>query len=131
MGNARSMHWTHVEGAATVWQRRRPMRANDERSSEFLRHGAYLCLRLSPGGRLTGAAAPVPDLAERLGLRNEFEPGEGPPGDAIAFLRRIEATAGDLTDEGLERADAVVLVASAATDVINALSLHAATAGDA
>jgi len=57
------------------------MRANDERSSEFLRHGAYLCLRLSPSGRPTGAAAPVPALAERLGLRNEFEPGEGPPGD--------------------------------------------------
>ena len=94
------------------------MRANDERSSEFLRHGAYLCLRLSPSGRPTGAAAPVPALAEQLGLRNEFEPGEGPPGDAIAFLRRIEATAGDLTDEGLERADAVVHVASASSDVV-------------
>jgi hypothetical protein len=60
----------------------------------------------------------VPALAERLGLRNEFEPGEGPPGDAIAFLRRIDATAGDLTEEGLERADAVVHVASASSDVV-------------
>src|SRR5215467_580566 len=99
-------------------QRRPAMRANDERSSGFLRHGAYLCLRLSPGGRLTGAAVLVPDGRARRGLRNEFEPGEGPPGDAIAFLRRIEATAGDLTDEGLERADAVVHVASASSDVV-------------
>src|SRR5215470_18068957 len=76
-------------------QRRPAMRANDERSSEFLRHGAYLCLRLSPSGRPTGAAAPVPALAERLGLRNKFEPGEG-----------------------LERADAVVHVASASSDVV-------------
>ena len=92
------------------------MRANDVRSNEFLRHGAYICLRWSAGAR--PAAVPVPALADRLGLRNEFEPGAGPPGDAIAFLRRVRAAAGDLADEGLERADAVVHVASASRDVV-------------
>ena len=92
------------------------MRANDVRSNEFLRHGAYICLRRSAGAR--PAAVPVPALADRLGLRNEFEPGAGPPGDAIAFLRRVRATAGDLADEGLERADAIVHVASASRDVV-------------
>jgi hypothetical protein len=92
------------------------MKANDVRSNEFLRHGAYICLRLTAGAR--PAAAPVPALADRLGLRNEFQPGAGPPGDAIAFLRRVGATAGDLADEGLERADAVVHVASPSRDVV-------------
>ena len=94
------------------------MRANDVRSSEFLRHGAYVCLRLSSGARQAGAAAAVPALAERLALRNEFEPGAGPPENSIAFLRRVGATPGDMADEGLERADAIVHVASASSDVV-------------
>jgi hypothetical protein len=94
------------------------MRANDVRSSEFLRHGAYVCFRLSAGARQTGAAAAVPALAERLGLQNEFEPGAGPPENSIAFLRRVRATPGDMADEGLERADAIVHVASASSDVV-------------
>src|SRR5262249_14635841 len=98
-------------------ERRPVMRADDVRSNEFLRHGAYICLRRSAGAR-PAAAVPVPALADRLGLRNEFEPGAGPPGDAIAFLRRVRATAGDQADEGLERADAVVHVASASRDVV-------------
>src|SRR5499426_3842141 len=98
-------------------ERRPVMRADDVRSNEFLRHGAYICLRRSAGAR-PAAAVPVPALADRLGLRNEFEPGAGPPGDAIAFLRRVRATAGDVADEGLERADAVVHVASASREVV-------------
>src|SRR5262249_61838330 len=83
-------------------ERRPIMRANDVRSNEFLRHGAYICLRRSAGAR--PAAVPVPALADRLGLRNEIEPGAGPPGDAIAFLRRVRATARGPAGEGPEAA---------------------------
>lgn len=90
------------------------MRANDVRPAEILRHGAYVCLRVPDGARRSAAAAAaVPALAEGLGLRNEFEPGDGPPADAIAFLRRIGATSADIADDGLLHAEAVVHVASA------------------
>ena len=89
------------------------MRANDVRPTESLRHGAYLCLRVPDAARRTVAAAAVPALAERLGLRNEFEAEGGPPPDAIAFLRRVGATPADIVDDGLLHADAVVHVASA------------------
>ena len=90
------------------------MRANDVRPAEILRHGAYVCLRVPDGARRAAAAAAVPALAERLGLRNEFAAGDGPPADAIAFLRRIGATSADIADDGLLHADAVVHVASTA-----------------
>src|SRR5262249_16714886 len=83
------------------------MRANEVRSTGALRHGAYLCFT---GGKRAGAA--VAARAGRLGLRNEFD-AEGHPPEAVAFLRRVSATPGDIADEGLLRADAVVHVASA------------------
>ena len=89
------------------------MRANDVKSAEPLRHGAYVCLRVPEGARRAVIAAAVPALAEGLGLQNEFEAKDGPPADAIAFLRRVGATPADIADEGLLRADAVVHVASA------------------
>jgi hypothetical protein len=89
------------------------MRANDVKSTEPLRHGAYVCLRVPEGARRALVAAKVPALAERLGLENEFEAKDGPPADAIAFLRRVGATPADIVDEGLLGADAVVHVASA------------------
>ena len=67
------------------------MRADDVHSTASLRHGAYLCLTVPAGARRAAAAA-VPALARRLGLRNEFEPGDDHPLDAIAFLRRLDAT---------------------------------------
>jgi len=88
------------------------MRANDERSTEPLRHGAYVCLRVGDGARRGVAAAAVPALAERLDLRNEFEAKDGPPAEAIAYLRRVGATPAAIEDEGLLHADAVVHVAS-------------------
>ena len=88
------------------------MHANDVRSSEVLRHGAYVCLSVPPDARLALAARPVPALVERLGLRNEFEPGDGHPTEAVAFLRRIGATPADIADDALLQADAVVHVAS-------------------
>jgi hypothetical protein len=88
------------------------MRANDVRSHDALRHGAYVCLRL---GRVNGAAragAQVAALAARLGLVNEFEARGGDPPASVAFLRRVGAAAGARDDDGLLRADAVVHVAA-------------------
>jgi len=96
------------------------MRASDVRSNEILRHGTYLCLDLPAGVRRAVAGAAVPALAERLGLRNEFEVRDGHPAEAIAFVRRVAATPGDIADDGLLRADAVVHVASAAAATIAA-----------
>lgn len=81
-------------------------------TSEILRHGAYVCLRVGAEARRAAAEAAVPALAERLRLRNEFEPGEGHPSEAIAFLRRLDATPADVPDEGLLQADAILHVAS-------------------
>jgi hypothetical protein len=89
------------------------MRANDVRSTDIIRHGAYLCLRAPAGARRALAEAAVPALAERLGLRNEFATQDGHPPEAIAFLRRVDAAPADIEDEGLLAADAVVHVASA------------------
>lgn len=89
------------------------MRANDVRSSEALRHGAYLCLRVPDSARRAAVKAAVPALAARLGLQSEFESKDGPPAEAIAFLRRLGATPADIVDDGLLHADAVVHVASA------------------
>ena len=89
------------------------MRANDVRSTDIIRHGAYLCVAVPPGERRAIAGAAVPALADRLGLRSEFEPGDGHPQEAIAFLRRVSATPGDVADAELLRADAIVHVASA------------------
>lgn len=91
------------------------MRADDIRSNEPIRYGAYLCLNVPAGALDAVAGAAVPALAERLELRNEFEPGNGDPPRAIAYLRRIGATPGspgDMADDGLLRAGAVVHVAA-------------------
>jgi hypothetical protein len=88
------------------------MTANDVRSNDAVRFGAYLCLSALPGARQAMARAAVPALADRLSLRNEFEPGDDHPPEAIAFLRRVDAVSADLPDDGLERCDAVVHVAS-------------------
>ncbi len=54
----------------------------------------------------------MPALAERLGLENEYQPAGAPPRESIAFLRRAAATAGDIADDGLLRADVIVHVAA-------------------
>ena len=88
------------------------MHANDVRSTEALRHGAYLCLRVPGDARRSVAGAAVPALAERFGLRNEFAVTDGHPLEAIAFLRRVGATPAPIADDALLQADAVVHVAS-------------------
>lgn len=88
--------------------------ASDEfLANEILGHGAYLCLRRSEGGDGRAAAATsIEPLAERLGLRNEFDPGTVAPVDSVAFLRRQGASPGDVPDDAVLQADAVVHVAS-------------------
>jgi hypothetical protein len=104
-------------------------RANEVRSNEPIRHGAYLCLR-GAGVELARRGPQVRALADRLGLRNEFDPGADHPPEAIAFLRRVAATPGPgprpgpgpgpgaIADDELERAELVVHVASAAPEPV-------------
>src|SRR2546422_918025 len=92
--------------------------ANDVLSTEVLRHGAYICLSGSADARRHLAAAAVPALATRLGLRNEFDPGSGHPPEAVAFLRRVGATPGAIADDELSRAEAIVHVASSRAAVV-------------
>jgi len=90
------------------------MRADDVQSSEPVRHGAYVCLTVPPGATGAASAAPVPELADRLRLRNEFEAASsGYPSETIAYLRRVAASPGDVEDRPLLGAGAVVHVASA------------------
>jgi hypothetical protein len=87
------------------------MRVERDVRGEVLRHGAYLCLKLAyvaPGAKAAG----LPALAGRLGLRNEFDAEAGHPEEAVAFLRRIDATPAQVADDALLHADAIVHVAS-------------------
>jgi len=93
--------------------------SNDVLATDVLRHGAYVCLPLSPDARRSLATAPIPDLADRLGLRNEFEPGDGHPAHAVAFIRRVGAAPGAIADDELLRADAIVHVASSAAATVS------------
>ena len=99
---------------------------NDVLSTEVLRHGAYLCLSVPPEARRPLAAAPIPALAERLGLRNEFTPGSGHPPSAVAFLRRVDATPGAIPDDELLRADAVIHVAAPTAAAVEEFCAEAA-----
>lgn len=79
--------------------------------AEHLRHGAYLCIS-APHDAAGAMAAPVTAIVARLDLQNEFLARNGHPPDAVAFLRRAESTAGDMADEGLAEAAAIIHVAS-------------------
>jgi hypothetical protein len=94
------------------------MHANDVRSTEAIRHGAYVCLNVPAGELAAVAGAAVPALADRLDLRSEFEPGNPDPPRAIAYLRRVGATAGDVADHELLRAGAVVHVATSTPEPV-------------
>ena len=82
-------------------------------SREIIRHGAYICLRVAGEAAARAAAGlPVPALATRLTLANEYDAAEAPAPDSIAFLQRQAAAPGAIADEGVLHADAVVHVAS-------------------
>jgi hypothetical protein len=101
------------------------LRADDVRSMDPLRHGAYLCITISAETERAIADASIPALAARLGLQNEFD-ADGHPTEAIAFLRRVGAVPGDIADDALLRADAVVHVASPAAARVGEFCAEAA-----
>src|SRR5258707_2604439 len=115
MAMAGYMHWTYRAPPAYRVSQEVHMRASDVQPTESLRHGTYLCLNVPAGAQRAAAGAAVPPLAARLGRRNEFEPGDGHPPDANAFLRRLVATPGHIADDSVLGADAVVHVAYAST----------------
>ncbi len=95
------------------------MVSNEFLAKEILAHGAYLCVRRSNGADVRSAgAAGIPALADRLGLRNEFDPGGTPPHGWIAFLRRQGGTPGDIADEDVLHADGVVHVVSKRAETV-------------
>ncbi len=76
-------------------------------------HGAYVAVRAKAGAATRALAeAPIDEIAGRFGLGNEFDAPVDPAAGAVAFLRRIDATAADTADEALLNADAIVHVAS-------------------
>jgi len=88
------------------------MHGDEFLARDIVRHGAYVCMSRANGGSGRAlAAAAVPALAARLGLRNEFSPGAAPP-DSIAFLRRHGVTPAEIADADLLEAEWVVHVAS-------------------
>jgi hypothetical protein len=94
------------------------MRANEAQSTEPIRSGTYACLIVPNGARRAAAGLPIAKLADRLGLRNEFDPGADHPPNAIAFLRGTGSTLGDIADFSLLHADVVVHVASASAALV-------------
>jgi hypothetical protein len=99
---------------------------NDVLPRQVLRHGAYLCLRVPADERDALAAAPIPALAGRFGFRNEFDASDGHPGEAIGYLRRASASPGDLPDDDVLEAHAVVHVASASAGPVAEFCAEAA-----
>ena len=94
------------------------MRASDIRSFDPIRYGAYICLSIPAARRAEVADADVPALAQRLGLRNEYDSAGGDPAQSIAYLRRVSAVPGQVSDAGLLGAEAIVHVAAAAPEPI-------------
>src|SRR5262245_58143787 len=88
-------------------------------SPEHARRGVYLCIS-TPSDVAAALALPIPAIVDRFGFQNEFAARDGHPPDAVAFLRRAEATAGDIADDGLSQAAAVVHVASNGEETVAA-----------
>lgn len=88
------------------------MRADDIRSSEPIRYGAYICLDAPVTDLAAIAGADVAALADRLGLRNEYTADGGDPPRSVAYLRRVSAESGQIADGALLRAAAIVHMAA-------------------
>ena len=97
------------------------MLSNESLANEVLGHGAYVCLGKIAGAGSVPDVAPLATLTERLGLRNEFDPGDPPARESFALLRRQSATPFDIADEGLLAADWVIHVASKRGEVVDDL----------
>src|SRR5262245_41358636 len=99
-------------------------------ASEVVRFGAYLCLRLEQKDqgrdqRVAVARAPIPNLADRLKLQNEFACAGPPPDQSIAFLRRKNATPRDIPDPGLLHAEWVIHVVAKQADPVMSFCVQA------
>jgi hypothetical protein len=104
------------------------MSLNDFLAREILGHGAYLCMSRREDAEAASAGTRVAALAERLGLRNEFDAADTPSRGSIAFLRRQGATTADIPDEGVVHAEWVVHIgareAGTITDFCDEASFH-------
>src|SRR5262245_24695383 len=83
------------------------------------RHGAYIGLATDAGGADALVRAPVAALQSELGFANEFFAGAGHPSRAVAFLRRVDVTEGQQSDEGLSNAGAIVHVAAEDAGIVS------------
>jgi hypothetical protein len=88
------------------------MKIEDFRPTEILRHGVYLCFHVPDDQKQIAANIDVAALAQRFSLKNEFDSRGGHPDEAIAFIRRIDVTTGEVVDEGLVNANVIVHVAA-------------------
>jgi len=95
------------------------MRASDTRAFDPYRYGAYICLSIPASRRAAAADADVPGLAEQLGLHNEFDSAGGDPPQSIAYLQRVSAAPGQIADDGLLGAEAIVHVAAMAPELVS------------
>lgn len=91
--------------------------ANDRLSIVF-RYGSYICLAVPDSVRRSVAALPVPELAERHGLQNEFCNPANHVATSIAFIHGVAATPGEISDPGLMHAGIVIHVASPRRDPV-------------
>lgn len=96
-----------------------------DREPVILRHGAYLCIRVSSGNQAAVAALPMASLAERLNLCNEFGASAGHPENAIGFLRRVDGAPSDSPDGAVRLADLVIHVASPSEQIVTSFCAEA------
>jgi hypothetical protein len=88
------------------------MEASDIQPPAAIRHGAYLCLSIPAASRAAVAAAEVTALAGSMGLCNEYGASGGDPRYSVAYLRRVGTEPGQIDDQPLLDADAIVHVAA-------------------
>lgn len=94
------------------------MWSDDIKRTTVFRHGAYVCFSIPAGHRRATARLPVSAIAKRLALDNEFEPPAGHPRRTVGFLRAVDATPGEIGDDDVMRADAIVHIAAETADVV-------------
>lgn len=86
-------------------------RADDFRSDEIVRHGAYVCIQLPARGAEFDLAE-ISELPSAYELINEFNSQQGQPPEAIGLLKKVSVQLGDISDRVVLAADAVVHIGS-------------------